>query len=404
MKKTLQYEISDNFTLKLRHLEGELQKLEQEYIKETTKFLTAKNKYGVNIVTGISTCIYVPSFVDNKDYNFKIIMGEKGRNNHTQIDENTIFDVASITKLFTLILLLKSDDLGYLSLNEKVCDINSDFQGLDDFTLNDLMRLHGKYWTDGNIATAKSKEEAIKILKTIHLIDSTRKENTYNDFGAIIIADSIAKRMSKIFNKELSYEDVLNMYLLKPLGMKHTCYNPKTDNVSGNGLGTNVVHDPKARVLGGVCGHAGLFTNAEDLKLLAKDMFDAMDGNGKVLNKKIVKKIGESTFPKSEHPEKGNLGVYLKTNVLVEENYVSNLLSNGSFAHQGWTGSVVVFDPYNKIHYSILVNSIDSTIDSEQLENDKPKSYLDVLERYNEKITRIALKMRTIKNELDKYN
>lgn len=402
-EKLSQYQISDSISLKLRYLERELQKLEQEYINETIKFLTTKNEYGVDVITGVSSCIYVPSFIGMEDYSYKIIMGEKGRNNHSQINENTIFDIASITKLFTLILLLKLDDLGYLSLDEKVSDINPDIQGLEDFTLNDLMRLHGKYWTDGNIAKSPSKEESERILKTIHLTDNTRKENTYNDFGAIIIADSIAKRMSKVLNKELSYEDVLYMYLLKPLGMEHTCYNPKIDNVSGNGLGTNIVHDPKARALGGMCGHAGLFTNAEDLKLLAKDIFDAEEGKGKVLNKKIVRKLGEETFPKGEHPEKGNLGVYVKTSRNVEEKYVSKFLSKGSFAHQGWTGTIALFDPYNKVHQSILVNSIYPLGDKEQLENDKPVFFLRALRHYNEKMSELGLKMRTIKNKYDEY-
>ena len=386
---------------KIKVLEEESYALEREFMNETLTFLTTTNEYGVNIITGISSTIYIPSELDQDSLIYRIVTGEKGRENHEMIDLNTIFDVASITKLFTLILLLKLDDLGYLSLDEKVCDINPDFQGLEDFTLNDLMRLHGKYWTDGNVAKAQSKEEAERILKTIHLTDNTRKENTYNDFGAIIIADSIAKRMSKIHNKELTYEDVLKMYLLEPLGMNHTCYNPTTDNVSGNGLGTNIVHDPKARALGGMCGHAGLFTNSTDLMRLARDIFAAMDGKGKVLNKKIVKKLGEKTFPNGEHPEKGNLGVYVKTKDPTKESYVSKQSSNGSFAHQGWTGSVAIFDPNYRVHQSILVNSIYSSSEKEQIKNDKPVFYLKALKHYKERVIDIGLKMRYVKNELD---
>lgn len=390
-----------SFKTKIKVLEEETYALEREFMNETLRFLTTINEYGVNVITGISSTMYIPSELDQDSFIYRIVTGEKGRENHEMIDLNTIFDVASITKLFTLILLLKLDDLGYLSLDEKVCDINPDFQGLEDFTLNDLMRLHGKYWTDGNVAKATSIEEAQRILKTIHLTDNTRKENTYNDFGAIIIADSIAKRMSKIHNKKLTYEDVLKIYLLEPLGMNHTCYNPITDNVSGNGLGTNIVHDPKARALGGMCGHAGLFTNSTDLMRLARDVFAAMDGKGKVLNKKIVKKLGERTFPNGEHPEKGNLGVYVKTKDPTKESYVSKLSSTGSFAHQGWTGSVVIFDPNYRVHQSILVNSIYSASEKEQIKNDKPVFYLKALKYYKERVIDIGIKMRYVKNELD---
>ena len=386
---------------RIKVLEEEIYALESEFMEATLEFMTTTNEYDVRVITGISSTMYIPSEFGQNSFVYRIITGEKGRENHDQIDLSTLFDVASITKLFTLILLLKLDDLGYLSLNEKICDINPDFQGLEDFTLNDLMRLHGKYWTDGNVAKATSKEEAERILKTIHLIDNTRKENTYNDFGAIIIADTIAKRMSQVHNRKLTYEYVLKMYLLEPLGMNHTCYNPTTDNVSGNGIGTNIVHDPKARALGGMCGHAGLFTNSTDLMRLARDIFAAMDEKGKVLNKKIVKKLGEETFPYGEHPEKGNLGVYVKTKDPSKDSYVSRLSSTGSFAHQGWTGSLVLFDPNYRIHQSILVNSIYASDKKEQIKNDKPVFYLKALKHYKERVTNIGLKMRYVKNELD---
>ena len=391
----------DSLEDKMLFLETELDGLEKEMIYHTLRFLETKNEYGTNVITGVSSCIYIPSLDGEDDYSFKIISGERGRDSKEQMDEDTIYDIASVTKLFTLILLLKLDDLGYLSLNEKICDINPDFQGLEDFTLNDLMRLHGKYWTDGNVAKASSKEEAERILKTIHLTDNTRLKNTYNDFGAIIIADTIAKRMSQVHNKELTYEDVLKMYLLEPLGMNHTCYNPKTDNVSGNGFGINVVHDPKARALGGMCGHAGLFTNATDLNLLAKDIFAGVDGKGKVLNKKIVEKLGEITFPNSASHAKGNLGVYVKCKEGLKKSYVSNLSAKGSFAHEGWTGSLAVFDPYNRIHQSVLVNAVYPIDSKDEIKNDKPVFYMKALREYQERLTVLGLKMRFIKNEYD---
>ena len=191
------------------------------------------------------------------------------------------------------------------------------------------------------------------------------------------------------------------MYLLEPLGMNHTCYNPTTDNVSGNGLGTNIVHDPKARALGGMCGHAGLFTNATDLNLLAKDIFAGVDGKGKVLNKKIVEKLGEITFPNSASHAKGNLGVYVKCKEGLKKSYVSNLSAKGSFAHEGWTGSLAVFDPYNRIHQSVLVNAVYPIDSKDEIKNDKPVFYMKALREYQERLTVLGLKMRFIKNEYD---
>ena len=66
---------------------------------QTELFLSAKNAYGINYIAGISTGIYLPA--DGK-YELKIIGGSKSRDYYSAVDENTIFDLASITKLYTL--------------------------------------------------------------------------------------------------------------------------------------------------------------------------------------------------------------------------------------------------------------------------------------------------------------
>lgn len=59
-EKLLQYEINTSYTQEIETFEQEFRRLEQEYINETIKFLTIKNEYGINVITGVSSCIYVP--------------------------------------------------------------------------------------------------------------------------------------------------------------------------------------------------------------------------------------------------------------------------------------------------------------------------------------------------------
>ncbi len=388
---------------KIRFLREEMTKAEEELAFHTKRFLETKNEYGVNVISGISSCIYLPSFFGKDDYMIDIIDGVRNRNLSDEVDENTIFDVASITKMFTLITLLKLVDLGYVSLDEKICDINPDFQHLEDFTLNDLMRLHGKYSTRGDITKAVSKEEAEEILKTLYLTDNTREENTYNDFGAIVIADTLAKRMSEVKHKNITFEDVLKEYVLEPLGMFNTVFNPKTNNVSGNGNESSLVHDPKARILGGVCGHAGLFTNANDLSLLADDIFKANSNKGKVVSKKMLDKLSEITFNYTKQYPKGNLGMYRLCPKGLDVSFLPNTRFVGSFASQGWTGSVAIFDPVNKIHQSILVNTIYSSDSKDEVRNDKPVFFNKAFREYQERVDELSFKMRCLKNYYDSY-
>ena len=112
---------------------------EKEINEMTYEFLNTKNKDGIRLVSGLSNQIYLPNYENNFSYCYKVIGGYRNREMKDKIDENTLFDVASITKLFTLLLLLRLCDLGYMSLNDKVRDVNSDFNGLNDFTFNDFM-------------------------------------------------------------------------------------------------------------------------------------------------------------------------------------------------------------------------------------------------------------------------
>lgn len=374
---------------------------EKEINEMTYEFLNTKNKDGIRLVSGLSNQIYLPNYENNFSYCYKVIGGYRNREMKDKIDENTLFDVASITKLFTLLLLLRLCDLGYMSLNDKVRDVNSDFNGLNDFTFNDLVRLHGEYRTIGNVASASNVKEAYERLYSLHLVSEDRTRNKYNDFGVIVIADSISKVMSRIYGRYMSFSDILSIYLLYPLGIYNTMFNPKSDNISGQGS-IKCVHDRKTRALGGESGAAGLFTNAKDLCLLSDEIFKSMIGKSRTIKKDITQKLGEVTFPSSSQFEKGNLGVYVKS-FIPYSSYVPNVYSKGSFAHQGWTGSATSFDVNRRIHQSILVNAIYESDDKEKIVNDKVNGYTPEFKNFQNRMAEIALEMRILINIYNKY-
>ena len=374
---------------------------EKEINEMTYEFLNTKNKDGIRLVSGLSNQIYLPNYENNFSYCYKVIGGYRNREMKDKIDENTLFDVASITKLFTLLLLLRLCDLGYMSLNDKVRDVNSDFNGLNDFTFNDLVRLHGEYRTIGNVASASNVKEAYERLYSLHLVSEDRTRNKYNDFGAIVIADSISKVMSRIYGRYMSFSDILSIYLLYPLGIYNTMFNPKSDNISGQGS-IKCVHDRKTRALGGESGAAGLFTNANDLCLLSDEIFKSMIGKSRTIKKDITQKLGEVTFPNSSQFEKGNLGVYVKS-FIPYSSYVPNVYSKGSFAHQGWTGSATSFDVNRRIHQSILVNAIYESDDKEKIVNDKVNGYTPEFKNFQNRMAEIVLEMRILINIYNKY-
>lgn len=396
-------ERSVDFTTNDRGLDEVLANIAKELKEQTESFLNQKNSYGINYISGISTCIYLPDFNNNGEYKLKLIGGTTSRSKDLKVNESTMFDVASITKLYTLLLLFRLEEIGFINLDAKISDINQDFQNLEDFTLNDLIRLHGEFRTNGNITHASSKEEAYEILKTLYLTSNTREENKYTDFGAIVISDTIEKVVSRELKKEMTFEEIMNKYLLEPIFTLRTQFNPYSLNLSGNGNQLGLVHDPKSRILGGAVGHAGIFTTSNDLVRLSKAIYSVNYYNTSLINKVHLARLGEITFPNSAHSNKGNLGIYVKHPEGYAKTFTPPEFSNGSFSHQGWTGSIAVFDPNNLIHNNILVNAIYEDSDKEKVRADKPIGFGSAFEEYQKQITKNIILMYVAKKYYNKY-
>ena len=392
-----------------------LEKLAISLADETNDFLNNKNEFDINYISGISSCIYFPSFDDEGEIKLKFIGGERTRNSKLKVDENTKFDVASITKLFTLTLLYIFDG-DIVNLNDKIALVNPDYKGLGDFTFNDLIKMCGELYTNGNVALAKNKKEAYEILKTIYLKSDSRLENKYTDFGAIVMADTFVK----LFNEKLGFKnrtnafnlnEIMHAHIFSPLGMQQTTFNPKADNISGNGSG-KLVHDPKARILGGAVGSAGLFTTSDDLAKFARGLYKINYINSSTVDetlsslcitKEQLGKYGEITFPNSKQCNKGNLGIYVKHPLGFDKTYTPSEFSTGSFSHQGYTGSLATFDPNNLIHQNILVNAIYETDNKNLIRNDKPVGFSGAFDEYLKSMTLITMLMYVTKKYYNNY-
>ena len=365
--------------------------------EQTKQYLDLTNEFGINYISGISMCVYMPDYKDNGEYKYKILGGNRSRNSSEKIDENTLFDISGLTELYTLLLLFKLEELGFVDLDTKVCDINTSVQGLEDFTLNDLVRLHGDIVTDGNIAKTTSLMEAYNCLYSATLQSNSREKNTYKNFNSMIIADTICQVISREFGRNVSFEEIMDEFLIKPLGLKSTMFNPPLGNLSGNnGLG---VHDPKARIFNGAMGHAGLFTNSDDLAKLSSKIFTVG-----YLNNKHLNRLGEYTFPELENSKnRGNLGLYLKHEYGYSKTFTPLEFSNGSYSHQGWTGCAAMFDPNNFIHHNILINAIYEDDDPIKVKANKAIGFMTEFENFQKSVTRNIMMMYVAKQYYNKY-
>lgn len=372
-------------------------------IKEATiDFLTSKNLKGIDILSGISSSIYIS---DTNEYNIYINSGLVDPTESYEIDENTLFDVDSITKLYTLILKDKLIKIGYFSDDTDISSMLG-FGEFKNLTIEDLSHMSGEVRTNGKIEEAKTYEEALEILKTSYLFNSGKSNNT--DIFSILIAIAITNTYNKVNSTNLKYENILENLILKPYNLNDTCYNPTLDRITtGCGNIANMAFDPKARILNGVTGSSGIFTSSKDLAKLSKYMF-----NSSLVGRENLEKYSKIIFPNSENSNKGYFGLDVKNNEY-NKSFASRNYSNSVFAIEGYTGSLAIFDPLNKFHNGILVNAVrpdlekelqNNPLKSEYIIDSKANGYKESLHTYNDILTKNTLIIDAIKKYLDLYD
>ena len=193
--------------------------------------------------------------------------------------EDTLFDIASLTKFFTATLVYIAYEEKLIDIYDTIYNIDNNFINLKDIRVIDLLSHNQNIWTDGYIGDSKSKDEFYKILYSSYVKDYNK---TYVDMHYIILSTLLEKIYNKSFDK-LCIEKIFNK-----LNMKDTTFNPDPDRCAScnyetrNGIEITdvypgVIHDPKARLaksLGIYTGHSSIFTTASDLLTFLKSFFD----------------------------------------------------------------------------------------------------------------------------------
>lgn len=328
-----------------------------EFIVYDLKESTEELLYNNEVVTCINVTIYL-----NNSFLLNIIGGYKNRDNKEKINFETYFDIASITKLYTGLLLIKLKKLNLIDFKSYINDLTNSFK-LDSYSIDDLINMAGIIKTPMHLSRCQNREEALKILRQIYIENNDKSIYNYTDMGLIVLTFIL----EEIFN--MSYDEIINEYLLSPLNLKAT-YHPY-NNVTGNGRYDNKPNDPKANILNSSIASAGIFTNTQDLITLSKEIFSFKNYSFEDLKKFCINR--------TEKP-KGIFGSYTKHPLGLVKSYVPNEYSNYSFAFEGFTGSIVVFDLVNKLSNIILVNSLyDNTFEKHPSFNSKLNLYQHAL-------------------------
>jgi uncharacterized protein YbbC (DUF1343 family) len=269
---------------------------------------------------------------------------------------DTLFDLASLTKpLATATSVMALAERGALALDDPLakyvpeCAAN----GKSGITLRHLL-LHVAGLPAGTPKDdyAHGREEAIRRICAISSRAAPGVESTYTDLGFILLEEVLRR----VTSRELP--DVAADAIFSPLGMNDTGFRPSgarkeraawTELVDGEWR-VGVVHDPRAYLLGGVAGHAGLFSTADDVAIYAR----AILGGGSVDGKRLLSPASVASMIAPYDVPGGVRALGWS----VQSQWRGEGLSPRAIGHFGWTGTALWIDPDKDLFTVVLTNRV----------------------------------------------
>jgi beta-glucosidase-like glycosyl hydrolase/CubicO group peptidase (beta-lactamase class C family) len=318
--------------------------------------------------------------------------GTFGYSDSTEVTKNTIYDLASITKIAaTTLAVMKLYDEGKIDVKNKLSDYLPYLKGTnkENITIASIMTHTAglqawiPFYKKTNIfdttlyRTVETADFQTKICENLYIknsykdivirqiVESKLKDDNhylYSDLGFYLLAELVKKISGKPLDKYV--ED--NFY--RPMGLTRTLFNPleyfklsdipptENDTIFRKTLVQGYVHDQGAAMLGGVSGHAGLFSTANGLWSIAEMLLHkGVYGNKRYLSENTVDFFTSYYFPNGDC--RRGLG-FDKPAREKDKSPCSKHASSKSYGHSGFTGTFIWIDPEYDLVYIFLSNRI----------------------------------------------
>ena len=288
-----------------------------------------------------------------------------------QLTRDTIFDLASLTKVVaTTTSVMQLVEAGQIRLTDRVGTFIPEFSryGKESVTVRHLLTHMSGLRPDLDLADEfEGYDEAIHRATEEVLLAPPGRQFVYSDINFFLLGEIVARVSG------LPLDQYVRERIFVPLGMVDTMFNPPVNIVpriapteacpplgwpcSGPSsvMLRGTVHDPTARRMGGVAGHAGLFSTAQDLAIFCRMLLGrGTVGGTRVLAPLTVAKMTTVATPQHE-PNRRGLGWD------IDSVFASNrgeLLPVGSFGHTGFTGTSLWLDPTTDTYVIFLSNRV----------------------------------------------
>lgn len=312
----------------------------------------------------------------------------------TKVKFNDIYDVASLTKILaTLPLLMEMEEKGVVSLNNKLSTILPDYAGSnkENITIKSMLSHYARlrpwepfyYHTLDSVTKlpspkyyrkTQSKQFNVEVFKNLYLRSDykdsiqgiikdsdllDRLKYRYSDFPYYILKKFIESHYDK------GLDELVQDHFYQSLGANYSMYNPYRKISNKNIVPTEVdtyyrygkvhgyVHDMGAAMQNGVGGHAGVFSNANDVaKIMQMYLQKGFYGGKRYFKPETVNKFNTCYYCDKDNRR----GIGFDKPQLGDVGPTCGCVSMTSFGHSGFTGTYAWADPEEEIVYVFLAN------------------------------------------------
>jgi beta-N-acetylhexosaminidase len=223
-----------------------------------------------------------------------------------------------------------------------------------------------EYWR-----TSKNKQDTLNKIFAEALEYQPGTKEVYSDLGIILLAEIVERLTGK------TLDDLANLYIFNPLGMSETMFRPpkklwpsiaptEFDANFRKRLVQGEVHDENAFAIGGVSGHAGLFSKAPDLAAFCQMLLNG----GVYAHERILRRatVAQFTTPQKLSGGTRTLGWAVPT----EGGSSGHFFSAHSFGHTGYTGTSIWIDPDRQLFVVLLTNRVNPTRENQKIAQVRP--------------------------------
>ncbi len=294
-----------------------------------------------------------------------------------KVNASTTYDLASVTKVVaTTSAMMRLHEEGCIQLDDAVVKYIPEFNnnGKEKITLRNLLIHNGGLPAFKRLfLTCKSQQEVLDSVYQTEMIFNVGDSTVYSDFDFVLLG-KIVERISGV-----TLDKFVDSVFFKPLGMPSTFFNPPSsiwkkiapteyDSVYRKRLIQGEVHDENAYSLGGVSGHAGLFSTASDLSIFLQMIMNGGNYGGKqYLKPETIK------FFTTRQSKNSTRALGWDTKTMNGYSSAGTLFGEKSFGHTGFTGTSVWVEPEKKIFVILLTNRVYPTRNNSKIMQIRPK-------------------------------